>query len=70
MHKIRINAPFMTPYVKKLYVIRYNSLLNIKTMKVSVHKNRFYFALIPCINIYAWWLIELSWLNITVNIRR
>jgi hypothetical protein len=38
-------------------------------MKISIHKNRFYFALIPSINIYTWWLIELSWLNITINIK-
>ena len=39
-------------------------------MKVSVFKNRFYFAVIPSINIYAWWLLEISWLHITINIRR
>ena len=38
-------------------------------MKISIQKNRFYFALIPSINIYTWWLIELSWLNITINIK-
>lgn len=39
-------------------------------MRVSIHKNRFFFAIIPTINIYkSWWLVELNWINITINIK-
>lgn len=39
-------------------------------MKISVFKNRYFFALIPSINLYkGWWLIEISWLNFGINIK-
>ena len=39
-------------------------------MKASIHKNRFFFAITPSVNIYkSWWLVEFNWFNITINIK-
>jgi hypothetical protein len=39
-------------------------------MKISFFKNRFFFALTPSINIYkGGWLIEISWIYYSVNIK-
>lgn len=38
-------------------------------MKVTFFKNRFFIAITPSINIYSVWIIEISWLNYSINIK-
>ncbi len=39
-------------------------------MKITTFKNRFFFAVLPCILVYkGGWLIEVSWLRYSINIK-